>query len=38
MGNAYKKLSREILKVETTPGDVGIDGRRVNYYNVKRMY
>jgi len=33
-----RKPCREILRVKNTPGDWGIDGRRVAHYNLKQKY
>jgi hypothetical protein len=32
-----RKTCREILGVENTPGNLGIDGRRVIHYNLKKI-
>jgi hypothetical protein len=33
-----RKPCREILRVENTPGNLGIDGRIVAHYNLKQKY
>ena len=33
-----RKPCREILRVKNSPGDLGIDGRRVAHYNLKQKY